>query len=175
MNFVLSSGRLHRARRARAVGHPHRGWSHFIHISASDSHLGSLARVSWGGWSNSNCVSSCVTRTRVSPRLNGTAPRRSLNLPNIPSRSILLQVVPGRLGARSCAGYELRFVVGVHDADCLSTFTHAGACLWDFFGLLLHSIGLRLHIDESHVNREYRPWGGRSADLDSGEVLPFSP
>jgi hypothetical protein len=34
---------------------------------------------------------------------------------------------------------------------------------------------LRLHIDESHVNREYRLWGGCSADLDRGEILSFSP
>jgi hypothetical protein len=48
MNFVLSSGRLHRAWRASAVGNPYRRRSHFIHISASDSHLDSLSRVSWG-------------------------------------------------------------------------------------------------------------------------------
>ncbi len=68
---------------------------------------------------------------------------------------MLLQVVPGRLGARSCAGYELRFVVGLHDAEVLSSFTHAGTRLWNFLGLLLYPKELRLHIDESRVNREY--------------------
>ncbi len=48
MNFVLSSDRLHRARRARAVGRPHRRRGHLILISVNDSHLDLVARVSWG-------------------------------------------------------------------------------------------------------------------------------
>ena len=79
------------------------------------------------------------------------------------------------LEARRCAAYELPFMVGLHDAEFLSTFTHAGTCIWNFIGLLLHPRELRMHIDESHVNREYRPWGGRSADLNSGGILPFDP
>ena len=128
-----------------------------------------------GGWSNSNCISLRVTRTRVSPCFNCTALRRSLDLLNIPCRSIFLQVVSDRLEPRSCAAYELRFAVALHDAEVWSIFTQAGTYLWNFVGLLLHPTGLRLHIDEIHVNREYRPWGGRSVDLDSGEVIPFSP
>ena len=92
------------------------------------------------------------------PKLHATS--TILNRPKYTFRSILLQVVPGRLGARRCAGYELRFVVGMHDAEVLSTFTHAGTCLWSFLGLLRHPKELELRIDESHVNREYRPWGG---------------